>query len=210
MPRLLLVLIATLSALTFTLTLSARAWGEAQPPHPALRGFVEGCEAMPQPCWFGITTHPGNLESLEIAEAHLEREGYTVVNEGVTLDELQNPYRVYQTSDAATTCSITLTYDSDRNEVFRTQVTCLGKGVRTGDLMLIWGMPDYLNPDPYPFLVYESQSALVIIGSAKNLLSPLEAMLLPTNYYGHALRWHGLVPQWRICQLDEMSCSGGY
>jgi hypothetical protein len=54
MPRFLLALTVTLTALTFALSLTARAWGETQPPHPALRGFVEGCEGVPQPCWFGI------------------------------------------------------------------------------------------------------------------------------------------------------------
>jgi len=59
MPRLLLALIATLTALTFTLALTARAWSETQLPHPALRGFVEGCDGKPQPCWFGIV--PGRV-----------------------------------------------------------------------------------------------------------------------------------------------------
>jgi hypothetical protein len=30
------------------------ALGGTQPPHPALRGFIEGCEGVPQPCWYGI------------------------------------------------------------------------------------------------------------------------------------------------------------
>jgi hypothetical protein len=30
------------------------AIGGTQSIHPALRGFIEGCEGIPQPCWYGI------------------------------------------------------------------------------------------------------------------------------------------------------------
>lgn len=210
MPRFLLALTVTLTALTFALALTARAWGETQPPHPALRGFVDGCEGKPQPCWYGITTRPSNLVSLEIAESYLIQEGYLDVYDGVTLDERQYPYRVYQQSDAPQTCDANLTYQPVTQEVIYVGLNCNGKSLRIGDLLLIWGAPDYLNPDPYPFFLYETQSALVNIGSSLNLLSPLLTIALPTNYGGPLFKWHGVVPAWRICQLDEMPCSGGY
>src|SRR5262245_5873722 len=36
------------------LSLATRALGAGQPPNPALAGFSEDCENLPQPCWFGI------------------------------------------------------------------------------------------------------------------------------------------------------------
>jgi hypothetical protein len=45
--------------------MAARALGGTQPTHPALRGFTEGCEGKPQPCWYGIVpdqnTRPNRL-----------------------------------------------------------------------------------------------------------------------------------------------------
>ncbi len=43
--------------MTFVLTITSlvvRTLGSTQPPNPALRGFIEGCEDKPQPCWYGI------------------------------------------------------------------------------------------------------------------------------------------------------------
>ncbi len=48
------------------LALMAAAWwvGAAQPPNPALDGFVEGCDGKAQPCWYGIV--PGQTTDAEI------------------------------------------------------------------------------------------------------------------------------------------------
>jgi hypothetical protein len=47
--------------------------GGTQPPNPALRGFVEGCEGKPQPCWYGIM--PG-VTTAEEAKNQLLGLGY--------------------------------------------------------------------------------------------------------------------------------------
>jgi hypothetical protein len=47
--------------------LAARIAGGAQPTHPALRGFSEGCEGKPQPCWYGIL--PGVTDTAAIDSA---------------------------------------------------------------------------------------------------------------------------------------------
>jgi len=54
MTRPYLTLIPILALLCLALSLAARALGSTHPPNPALRGFVEGCEDKPQPCWYGI------------------------------------------------------------------------------------------------------------------------------------------------------------
>ncbi|MCA0457293.1 MAG: hypothetical protein LCI00_25200 [Chloroflexi bacterium] len=38
---------------TLTIFIS-RAVGSTRPVNPVLRGFTEGCEGQPQPCWYGI------------------------------------------------------------------------------------------------------------------------------------------------------------
>lgn len=210
MPRFLLALTVTLTTLTFTLALTARTWGETQPAHPALRGFVEGCEGIPQPCWYGINIRPGTLVSPEVVKANLAQEGYVIVYEGVTVGDRQLPYQEYRALDIVSTCDFTLMYEPESNKIAQAQVNCLGRdrGVRTGDLLQIWGMPDSLNPDPNPTFFYESESAAVLIETATSLLAPLRLIVLPAHDGDY--KWYGLVPAWRIRQLESRSRSGGY
>src|SRR5689334_13677459 len=44
------------------LVLLMNTLGGTQPIHPALRGFIEGCEDIPQPCWYGIVPGVTTLE----------------------------------------------------------------------------------------------------------------------------------------------------
>ena len=54
MPRLLFKL-SLLTTLILTITsLAARTLGNTQPYNSAMRGFIEGCEGQPQPCWYGL------------------------------------------------------------------------------------------------------------------------------------------------------------
>ncbi len=46
--------VVAITSLLVVLLLISRALGTTQPPNPALRGFIEGCEDQPQPCWYGI------------------------------------------------------------------------------------------------------------------------------------------------------------
>jgi hypothetical protein len=54
MIRSYLKLTIAIPIICLVLTLTASALGTTQPPNPALRGFSEGCEDNPQPCWYGI------------------------------------------------------------------------------------------------------------------------------------------------------------
>lgn len=79
MPRLLLRLSLCLAVVIFALALTARALGGTQPPNPALRGFIEGCEDKPQPCWHGIV--PGET-SYDEAVARLRELGMIIDEAG--------------------------------------------------------------------------------------------------------------------------------
>jgi hypothetical protein len=59
-----LKIIIYLVAILLTVSLAAKAIGSLQPPNPALRGFVEGCEDKPQPCWYGIV--PGQTVTAQV------------------------------------------------------------------------------------------------------------------------------------------------
>ncbi len=68
------VRLCTTLTLLFTLvSITLIALGSTQPIHPALRGFVEGCEGIPQPCWYGIV--PG-VTMMEDARSILQNLGY--------------------------------------------------------------------------------------------------------------------------------------
>ena len=53
--------------------IAAKAIGSLQSPNPALKGFTEGCENKPQPCWYGIV--PG-VTTWEAAESILVNMDY--------------------------------------------------------------------------------------------------------------------------------------
>jgi hypothetical protein len=71
--RFYLKFIPILALIFLIFLLTARAIGTTRPPNPALRGFVEGCEDKPQPCWYGIV--PG-VTTVEEALHTMEVMGY--------------------------------------------------------------------------------------------------------------------------------------
>jgi hypothetical protein len=79
MPRVLaLVSILCISMFT-TGTMVAQILGHWQPPNPALRGFHDGCDDKPQPCWYGIIPGVTTLDEL----AHiLNMKGYRRTGDG--------------------------------------------------------------------------------------------------------------------------------
>jgi hypothetical protein len=62
-----------LLTLFLAVTIAAKAIGSFQPPNPAMRGFIEGCEDKPQPCWYGIVL---NSTTEQEAIPILEKMGY--------------------------------------------------------------------------------------------------------------------------------------
>lgn len=199
MPRFLLALTVTLTALTFTLALTARAWGETQPPHPALRGFVEGCEGKGHPCLFGIVGHWMYAIPLEMAHDYLTQQGYTVIQDGQLYgaDFYTRTYR-------ALACETGLIYNTaDSNKVEGLLINC--DGVRVGDLFILWGEPDYVFLD-YPGFMYGKEWAGLESDSHNNLLAPvlrivMTSLLVPDNAYS----WHGVAPAWKYCQIESGS-----
>ncbi|MEO8608337.1 MAG: hypothetical protein ABI690_10665 [Chloroflexota bacterium] len=75
MTNIYLKLVAPFLVVLLALAIFARLLGTAQPPNPALRGFVEGCEGQPQPCWYGIV--PGVTDE-ETARFNVKKAGYSI------------------------------------------------------------------------------------------------------------------------------------
>ncbi|MBN8590177.1 MAG: hypothetical protein J0M33_00375 [Anaerolineae bacterium] len=205
MFRFLLALTVTLTALTFTLALTARAWGETQPPHPALRGFVEGCEGKPQPCWYGIAGIGYELVPLDTAHDYLTRYGYTI-----TQDTQQyggsDVLRTYSLQLSTMTCETSIIYQ-DYAPNFVVGISPYCEGLRIGDMFEFMGPPNtvYIGNN-YAALMYD---AGVSFDTTKHidLLAPVSGLFVSINSAApDAYDWRGLIPQWKYCQLDSWAC----
>jgi hypothetical protein len=76
-----------LVALLMVVSMGAKVVGALQPPNPALRGFVEGCEGQPQPCWYGIV--PGVTDE-EAARSNAKNAGYSVMANEMSSNYIQS------------------------------------------------------------------------------------------------------------------------
>ncbi len=204
MSRFLLALIATLTALTFTLALSARAWGEAQPPHPALRGFVEGCEAVPQPCWFGISIRREEILPLDFAEQKLIQRGYVVGDDLPPIEGIGH-YRNYRPTDVEKECDVELAYIPETGRVIRLNLDCRNVNLEGGDLLAILGIPDGSGHSTFSYI---NPSIVVYVASSLNLRSSLHIIQLPSAYQSIGFSWQGLMPGWKHCQVRPDACVG--
>jgi hypothetical protein len=88
----------TLVVILLTFNIAAMVIGSLQPPNPALRGFIEGCEDKPQPCWYGVvpgvTTAKNATEILSgidntFCDAHLISDTYVQTIEAIELKECE-------------------------------------------------------------------------------------------------------------------------
>jgi hypothetical protein len=75
MFRLYIQLIHLIAIMFFVFSLVARTLGATQQTDPALRGFSEGCENQPQPCWNGIIL---GKTSAEATSNRISQLGYEI------------------------------------------------------------------------------------------------------------------------------------
>lgn len=92
-------------------SIAAKAIGSLQPINPALRGFTEGCEDKPQPCWYGIV--PGVTAANNVTEI---------------LHGIDNTF-----------CNIYLISDTYAQTIEAIELKDC-EGIRVGDLFLQFGM----------------------------------------------------------------------
>jgi hypothetical protein len=130
MPRFLIKLALFITLALTASCLAARVLGSTQPLNPVLRGFTEGCEDIPQPCWYGIVLGRITVEEAATIVAH---KGYTVeIYAPKTKTVEENGCRIELYSD----------YDNHRLKGIIV-VDC--DTVYLGSLMSVIGQPDYID-----------------------------------------------------------------
>lgn len=131
--RLLGKLIVGLTGFFLLLSLTTRALGSTQPPNLALRGFTEGCEDKPQPCWYGIV--PGVTakdEVMKLAQNGGYEIPYTLLTQ-TSVHPLEPPI-----------CNIVV--DNDGYKVSKiTLCLCVAKGSYTTSVKIQPGSPRNSN-----------------------------------------------------------------
>jgi hypothetical protein len=213
MTRLHLKLTAPIVLLFLALSLVARAMGSTQPPNPALRGFIEGCEDKPQPCWYGIIIEKTPIdEAIKILESH----GWAVKKFGTETEigfstDLIEPFN----------CMVQTPYPTNRTNsiVERLWLNC--DHITTGDALAVLGTPDTIGSCDYdysgdaPTIIYRQQIRLILrYSSPKNRfhwLSPFnEISIEMTRRYDSRENneWHGFVTGWRYQQLEPKALGG--
>jgi hypothetical protein len=139
------------------LNLLTRAFGYAQPPNPALRGFSEGCAGKPQPCWYGIV--PGVTTGRE-AETRLLKQGLSCVEAKSYL----RPYARRCCRNPRGLDCLMLIFDSrcevagcDAVEVYYLEIEP-SASLRLGDLFVQLGAPRFVEftSGPYGYLLGSS------------------------------------------------------
>jgi hypothetical protein len=192
--------IFVLIILFLTVAIAAKAIGSFQPINPALRGFIEGCEDKPQPCWYGIM--PG-VTTLEEARNILEKLGYTL-EDNLPLNGLEIPIppdelciidiRYFPYGDRVGKISALLFYQCPNLTYF--------------DMLAALGRPDAVVQVSEPISLWYVQGRLEISdwNWAKGP-APVRLFLLfhqnPSVDIVHwEASWHGFVPRWRYCQFE--------
>jgi hypothetical protein len=200
--RFYLKFIPILALIFLVFLLTARAIGATRPPNPALRGFVEGCEDKPQPCWYGIV--PG-VTTVEEANLILASHDYWERSEELVY------YGGYQYVNIgeAPSCVTLVRYGGD-TILSGLRLGCLG--IRLGDVISQWGVPkrlgygevraiDGLGYAGYSFQLHRSDLQPYLWMYEVSLSIPLPDIVdKPFGVY----RWRGFTSFQRYCQLNQM------
>jgi hypothetical protein len=181
------------------LGVAAIAWGRAQPLNAAAMGFVVNCEDSEQPCWYGIRL---GKTTMDRAKRIVERNGYY---NPVAIDHLT---LMYSAPPGSRLASIVFVH---QNNMIRLLGLYPQPGVHLGDFMQASGAPDGLwltSPRLFVTIMYQRGRLGIMLDNRRaNPLTPqrqdVKAIILRTNY-GRSLRWRGLAPVWRYCQLEPL------
>jgi hypothetical protein len=159
------------------------ALGSTQPLHPALRGFIEGCENIPQPCWYGIA-----LGRMTVQEAQ--------------------PFLKHARDLLDQQCQMDY-FPSRFDDPVYIQLDC--PNLKIGDLIAVMGEPVdiYVSQFSLPKLNFSVGTATIATGDWTSFQSPvsrIEIFANSTEHYfmidGFVIDWHGIVNNARYCQLE--------
>jgi hypothetical protein len=181
--------------------LAARAVGTTQPTHPALRGFTEGCEGKPQPCWYGIV--PG-MTSMADGRAGLLRAGYRIDKDSDSTVTFLPP-----ADSMLTYAAITKQVQSDR---IGTAFLWPNGDFRLGDAIFLWGYPSGVQTFNFDFaaLLFQQNQVKLVFNAFRDFSPKLGNMRLIALFGGNVLMsnlpWQGFISTRRFCQLEVADC----
>jgi len=186
-----------LVAILLTVSIAAKAIGSLQPPYPALRGFVEGCEDKPQPCWHGIV--PG-VTLADDARKIVEGLGY-VLND-------TNSTEVYLFNGSSAFCrGVMLVHPDDKASISLLMFSHCSNFV-LGAFSLL-GLPTLITKSyPKSSTVTLAEFYNVMVNWCKGCTnlsahSKVELVYISTTINRFSgVPWRGFAPQWRYCQLE--------
>jgi hypothetical protein len=177
------------------------AVGTTQPLHPAMQGFVQGCENIPQPCWYGIV--PGETSVAAMTQT-LRELGYQPI---LTSSHIQ------------WTAPNELACDVEAFEEELGMITLVGllalecdPPFAIGDAIEVFGYPTSLyapgGSGGVMISFGESQNISASAGSIYDWPTPFTPVHIPALYPRRSTsiqssHWYGFTTNWRYCQLTN-------
>jgi hypothetical protein len=167
--------------LMFTLCgVALSAFGATQPINPALRGFVEGCEGIPQPCWYGIM--PG-VTTVQEADTTLQNRDFQ-----------RDPTLRYTTTYTSSRESCSFQVDVAFNDVNVDYLHIfLCSGLQVGDVLAaLDGKPDTIWGNCLGEVMLTQGSVSVYSTDISIYSSTRVIVIYPQNYNNVlGVPWHG-------------------
>lgn len=194
-----------LLTLFLTIAIAAKAVGSLQPINPAMRGFIEGCEDKPQPCWYGIV-----LNSTTIENAHVLTELNCVSNQG-TFDSRLGFVLHYACNINSPIYQIDIGQPLDLSSSKIPSVTAWVTNVTVGDFVNYFGEPKQVDVDFFLYGGVFLDFGQNIYGYVDEPLGNVDLKSEVSNYSvgmvssNVTLDWRGFIPMWRYCQLESNS-----
>jgi hypothetical protein len=192
------------ASLAFALLVSlVSALGAARSIHPMLRGFIEGCAGVPQPCWYGVvpgmtTVQQGN----DLALAH----GYVLREERHLPFGGGSARRLYESPPQ---CPFVLVSSPGEiiYEVF-VQTQACASPVAFGDLIAAVDFPEGfmaggVRIDASAVLSFEQSAIQAAVNNWVSLRAPVTIVFLFPRADVYARNWHGMLPMWRYCLFED-------
>lgn len=165
-----------------------------------MRGFIEGCEDKPQPCWYGII--PGET-TLEDARNILEKLGYTL-EDNLPLNGLEFPIPPDEL------CKTDMYYFPYGDKAGKISALLFYKcpNISYFDMLAVLGRPDAVVQVSPGVSLWYFQGNLEIRDwnltkgtDTVGLFSLFDHNPSVDTVHWEAL-WYGFVPRWRYCQFE--------
>lgn len=187
------------SLLTLT-SLTARALGSMQQPNPTLRGFTDGCEGKPQPCWYGIVPGASQFSEARKWVQSWNSQEYREIESTATFDVNT---RTIGSRYSAGSC-YTFFHSTQPSTVVDYIEVSDCPDLKLGDLINQFGIPKKIQfrngvwgkINEFSFILNDERVGF-------NPRTKLRAFNFPsTDDTTLFFNWHGFSSHWRYCQFE--------